>query len=616
MIQQNVKNVIKTTLTASIICTPILSHAHGEDSGHGSEDLGTTTHVGRRALQDNNNTTSSLLTIKANELPDIGTTTLVDSLTYLPGVLTSGGGQEGTIKGIRIRGLRPEDTQVRVDGVRLSRRLSNLDLFVGNLGLAGTSKIELLKGGQSSLYGASANGGVLNISSKKADDGFQNRFRAEAGSFNSLSLSLEHSGTLDKEKRLKYSLFSSFSTTDNDTFGDNSETSGFDNDSVTYSSGLRLDYELNSRADIGLTFRRLSINTETPQSSSIDSQFLLGTVFADIRLAENWQSKLTFSYLAEDTDFRGSFPSKTDYDQFGISWENNLKYNDNGAISFGAEYENNDLTSSGTPNGRKDHYSAVYANHAYTIDQLTIDAGLRYEDYNSFGNHTSWQAGALYHLQQTGTKFRANISSGFNTPDFIDLFGFGSFSSGNPNLDPETTLGWDIGFEQEIGNQILSVSFFETDIDDLIETEFIFENGAFNSNTFNSSGKTKASGIEATIKGKLADKIDYNLNYTWLDRSTAGQPEQTANATIVLKVNEKTNLGISAQYLDQRSFGGEPLEDAFIMSVFGNYQINDNIRIHAKVNNVTDTEYSYGSFFGTNSPARRLGVHAGVTVEW
>lgn len=616
MKQQHVKNVLKTTLTASLVCTTAsFSHAHGEGSGHGVEDLGTTTYVGRRAIQDNNNTTSSLLTIKASKLPDIGTSSLIDSLNYLPGVLTSGGGQQGTIKGIRIRGMRPEDTQVRVDGVRLSRRLSNLDLFVGNTGLAGTSKIELLKGGQSSLYGASANGGVLNISSKRASDDFKNRFRVEAGSFNSLALSLEYAGTLDKEQKLKYSLFSSFSTTDNDTYGDNSETPGFDNDSLSYSSGLRLDYQLNQRADFGLTFRKLDSSNETPQSSTIDSEFILGTLFADVRIAENWQSKLTLSYLTENTEFGGSFPSNTDYDQFGISWENNLKYSDSGSVSFGAEYENNDLTAAGITNGRKDHYSAVYAHHAYQIDQLTIDTGVRYEDYQSFGNHTSWQAGALYHLQQSGTKFRANIASGFNTPDFLDLYGFAPFTSGNANLDPETTLGWDIGVEQEIGNQLLSLSFFETDIEDIIESQF---NGT-SVVTSNSPGKTKASGIEATIRGQLVDKVNYNLNYTWLDRSTAGQPAQTANATIVFDVNEKTKVGISAQYLDQRSYGGDPLDDVFEMSVFGNYQVNENVRIHARINNITDTEYSHVDFtnnFGSNSPARRLGVHAGVTVEW
>jgi len=279
MKQDSVRNALKTTLTASLACSIASpAYAHGEGSDHELEELATTTAVGRRAVQDNSRLTSSLLNIDTRELSNIGKTSLVDNLKHLPGVLTSGGGQAGTIKGIRVRGLRPEDTQVRVDGVRISRRLSNLDLFVGNLGLTGSSKVELLKGGQSALYGASANGGVLNISSKGATGDFNNRIQVEAGSFNSFSVNVEHSGTADKEGKLKYKAFSSFSTTDNDTFGDNSETAGFDNDSVNYSAGIRLDYAHNDRVNLGLTYRTLDITSETPQSSRIESTFILGTV--------------------------------------------------------------------------------------------------------------------------------------------------------------------------------------------------------------------------------------------------------------------------------------------------------------------------------------------------
>ena len=96
MKQQSAKCALTTTLTASLVCvTAPLSLAHGEGSGHGINDLGTTTHVGRRALQDNNGTTSSLLTINASDLPDIGSTSLLDSLRLQPGVLISGGGQQG-----------------------------------------------------------------------------------------------------------------------------------------------------------------------------------------------------------------------------------------------------------------------------------------------------------------------------------------------------------------------------------------------------------------------------------------------------------------------------------------------------------------------------------------
>lgn len=624
MKSNNVKNVLKTTATASLACSltyPTLAHGEGDD--HELDDLGTTTHVGRRAPQSKDKTTSNLLTIIPDELPDIGTNSLTNSLRHHPGVLVSSGGQQGTIQSVRVRGLRSEDTKIRVDGVNISNRLSNSTLFVGNFGLAGLSKAELLKGAQSSLYGASATGGVLNLETSIDNNQlFNNSFRVEAGSFNSLLLSYEHGGTLDKAGKLSYKAFSSFSTTDNDTFSDNSEIPGFDNDSVTYSSGLRLNYEHNERLSFGLTFRQVDIDVETPQFSITESEFLLGSVYADLNVTDNWNSKLTFTYLSENTDFNFT-PVTTDYDQFAFIWENNLQYSDNGSLSFGAEYENNDLTNFNSSGGVKDHYSALYAHHAYEINQLTIDAGVRYEDYQSFGNQTTWQAGLLYDSVETGTKLRGNIATGFTAPNFLQIFGSpgGVFNGGfigapvpaNLGLDPETSFGFDLGIDQKIGNQTLSISYFETDIEDVIESPFLQQ-------SFNAPGKQKANGIEATLIGTIHDKLKYNANYTWLDNSIDGQPQHTANLSFIYSPIRDLDLALSAQYLDNRTFGGNPLDDAFVLNLSASYQITEHIRANARIENLTDTEYSLGNFgsgdFQTDSPARRLGAFGGITIEW
>jgi len=89
---------------------------------------------------------------------------------------------------------------------------------------------------------------------------------------------------------------------------------------------------------------------------------------------------------------------------------------------------------------------------------------------------------------------------------------------------------------------------------------------------------------------------------------------------VTFKPNEKLSFGFGAEFLDQRSFGGNELEDAFIVRAFASYQLTENVRIHGRVENLTDTEYSivdFTSSFGPgDQPARRLGAFAGVTIDW
>ncbi len=600
--------------TSALQCgAQIQAHPDDTDGTHALQELAETTVVARRADQAPDATTSSLYTLDSEDLKAIGVKDLTAALDLSPATLTSGGGQSGTVKAVRFRGLRGEDTQFRIDGIRFSGSQGSLAIFAGNTSLTGISKIELLQGPQSTLYGGGSAGGVVNLTTQRGYADMGSTTSVEAGSFNSLSIGHSDGGTLND---LSYYFASNFSTTDNDTYGDNSEANGFDNDSVRYESVIRLDYNLRSDLSIGFTTRSNDSNTETPQGNIVDSEFTLSTLFVDYQVNDKLKSKLTFNYLLENTEFGGSFPFDVDYDQFGISSENSFQYSGKGQLNFGAEYENQDYTNSASfnPVNRKDHYLAVYANHAYELRNLTFDAGVRYEDYQSFGSHTSWNTGILYHLNDKKTQLRANLGTGFNTPTLIELFSPGG-TAGNPDLDPETSLGWDVGITHAItANHHASVTYFDTEIEDAIT--FTSDYSTYT----NVAGKSNASGITASFDGDITSKINYALNYTWLDRSIAGQPEQQVNAQITFQPTEKAQFGIGVQYLDNRSFGGNPLEDAFIVRVFGSYKITDSIKLHARVENLTDTEYSHVDFtsaFGPDdSPASRLGVFAGVTIDW
>ncbi len=89
-----------------------------------------------------------------------------------------------------------------------------------------------------------------------------------------------------------------------------------------------------------------------------------------------------------------------------------------------------------------------------------MQAGLRHDLNDRFADFTTWSLGASYALPGTGTRLRASIGTAVQNPTLFNQFGFipGTFI-GNPNLRPEQSRGWDIGFDQMLGAGTLSVTY-------------------------------------------------------------------------------------------------------------------------------------------------------------
>ncbi len=98
---------------------------------------------------------------------------------------------------------------------------------------------------------------------------------------------------------------------------------------------------------------------------------------------------------------------------------------------------------------------------------------LRYDDNDRFGGKMTYRVAPAYVIQDTGTKLKASVGTGFKAPTLSQMFqNFPDFDFyGNPNLKPESSLGYDVGFEQALANDAVrfGVTYFRNNIKNLID---------------------------------------------------------------------------------------------------------------------------------------------------
>lgn len=564
---------------------------------------------------------SSVTVLEAVQLEREGILRLDEALKFVPGIVSESiGGQPGSASSLFLRGTVTGQTHIRVDGVRITGPNITTNNFLGGSGLGGLSTIEVLRGPQSALYGGDAIGGVLGLYTKKGSGEPGGRLRLEGGSFDTYGGSLELDGELD---RFSYTLGFGALTTENDL-----PNNDFDQTNYT----LRFDYAASDSLNIGMTlrgfhsdFRRPNYgDPDFPRAADDETDSFLGTIYGELRINDLWSSKLTLGYYDEQYDSQ-SFNSPNSYVTDGRKssayWDNTLDWNEQHTTVAGLVYENTDFSYDSvffglTADERSSDQYGIYLNHTWDVtDDLTLNGGLRWEDYDTYGDEVTWRTAVVYHLEETNTKFRASAGKGFRPPSFIELYGFGGGS--NFDLEAEKSIGWDVGIDQEFcdGLATLSVTYFENHIEDRIDSAW--DPTTFSSTYFNTPGTSLTNGFEVSARRRSADeRLSASISYTYLNKIFSGQPENSIGLRVHGEVTEKFSTGFNIQYLDNRSWEGDELDDYLITNLYARYAVTENLELHARVENLFDQDFEYFSGFGETYPGRGRGFFVGATLDF
>jgi vitamin B12 transporter len=552
---------------------------------------------------DVSRTTSAVTVLDPEEMESLGLLDMKDALNRIPGVVsTSLGGQIGASGTVLIRGTTSSYSQLVVDGVRVSDSTSPMGNFLSGARVNDFSRIEVLRGPQAAIHGGESVGGVLWMETARGSGESNNYLRTEIGSFDSYQVFAYNSG---EENGLSWYVGGGHEHTDNDAPNESYDL---------LRSSMRLEWAQTEDLTLGMTYRgqdsEFQYDFFGTNIDHVDSNLV--TAYANARLAPGWISSVVMGLYKESYDNDSSGGNYgADLERVVLSTDQSFELSDTYTLLFGGFVEHSDYQN--TINTVSDEYR--YGGHLgmkwKPTDTITTDAVVRWEDYVNYSDQVTWRLGGGWEALEK-TKFRAGVGKAFRTPTLLDLYGT-TFGLGNPNLEAEQSLGWDLGVEQELADKHrVSVTYFENSIENQIQTTFAFP---LSPPPINLPGSTLTRGLEFAANGKITKEIDYQVSWTWLGDSLDDQPENTATASVQYRPIEKLLLGLGATYVDTRSYGGAPLDEYLLLRVHASYKLNENVTLHARVENLADQNYVLANF-ATPVNGAGLGFYTGITATF
>lgn len=618
-------------------------------------DLATMVVTATRTPTNINQLGSSITVITATDIERRQFQTLTDALQDVPGLHIVQSGVKGTQTSVFMRGSNSDHTLVLIDGIEMNDPSSPSGAFdFANFLLEDIASIEIVRGSQSVLYGADAIGGVIHIRAKKGDGSLKIRGKVEVGMPSTHHEVLALSGSTGD---FNYSATFGQLKTDGESIATEKrlapasiiEEDGYDNKVFS----TKLGWQPSSAFEANLTARYIETDTdidggfdfggntvEDPDATNDSKQLYLGAEFKGNFFGSIWQPTLTLSRSDIERKNRNERDNpfgtldRTDFDgeKTKMGLQNDLFLFDNQVITVGFEHEDEEMDSEGftdfggfiidqlTDADRKTRSAYVQDQIAFN-DQFFVTLGVRYDDPDDVDSEVTYRAITSYQMTDN-TRLHAAYGTGFKAPSLFQLFGhtpnnFGSEFRGNPNLDPETSKGWEIGFDQSLWQNRVHSSFtyFRTDIDDLITTVFL---PGFDSTSINRDD-VDMYGVESNINIAANKNIDININYTFTrtkdedDKELLRRAKHKASIDVEYRPTEKMTLGASLLHIGSRKdidgFGSRVKMSGYsIINLAANYQINQNTRLFTRIDNFGHKAYEPAYGFQALGMAAYLGI--------
>ncbi|MDN7133998.1 TonB-dependent receptor [Halomonas sp. MC140] len=407
-------------------------------------------------------------------------TSITDLFRGQPGVDVSSNGSFGKNSSVFIRGTGSGQNVLLIDGIRLRSATSGGAAW-SYLDPRMFDRAEIVRGPRGSLYGADAIGGVIQLFTPQGDEeGPQPRISVGGGSFNTQRLSAGVSG---REGGTRYSFAGSHFNTDGQPVRRNGDDKGYDNTSAL----ARVSHTFESGAEMGVLALRARGNNEYDGGENDFVQQVAG-IYGELPLMDNWRSRLTLSESRDESDnVADSGESVFNTQVRTARWENTFTAGVHELIA-GAEYSEDRVSGTTDYDENSRSNAAVFSQALLDFSPFTLQASLRFDDNEAYGNEVTGSLGLGYDLDGHHT-LRTSYGTAFNAPTYNQLY-FPGF--GNPDLASETSESIEVGVRGQYANWFWDAAIYQTDIDNLIAGQGV----QFNVPTSRIRGAELASGVE------------------------------------------------------------------------------------------------------------------------
>ena len=606
-------------------------------------------------------TGASVNVITASDLKTQQTVLLTEFLKEVPSLVVVRNGGLGQPASISLRGAEAGQTVVLIDGVRINDASTTDDSAAAGLGdllVDNIDRVEVLRGPQSTLYGSDAVGGVVNILSKRGGDTpFALGASAEGGSFGTFHASVAANGTTDS---VEYGAGLSFLTTAGSSTADsrfgNTENDGYTNFGGTLNLRVQLSNDIT--ADLRGYYTR--------GHDDFDDGFGGPPLFAVADSAANNTNELKVGYAGLNADFwngmlknriaviateggRSFFDSSSDithlnYEYFSstlrFEYQGIVDFDDASQITFGAETQESTFRNdnfgifaffSPPTIGGNDRLTGYYAQGMTTLfEQLTLTAGVRLDDDEQFGTHTSYKFNAAWQIPVWNTTLRANVGNAFKAPSLFQEFGPNSNPLGA--LKPETATGWEVGADTAFWDDRLhaTLTYFDRSTSDQINFQNCFTPADAPGcptrvavfGYYINVDKTHASGVEAELSAAVTDTLNFKLNYTNMTSvneithlDLPRRPHDLASAVVTWTPFEAATLGFSVTYQGKRfndAGNFTPLTSNTRVNLFGSYDLSDRWQVFGRIDNVFNDRTEEVTGYGVPGIGAFAGIRAAL----
>jgi vitamin B12 transporter len=564
--------------------------------------------------------------------------TLPAALLAAPGLNVVQTGGPGGTTSVFIRGTNANQTKVFIDGIDVSDPSSPNGAFDYAHVLAfDLNRVEVLRGPQSGLYGSDAIGGVINIVTEQGEGPARVSASLEGGSFETFNQTAKVSGSTEQ---LSYFFgFGHFHVAATPVTPQNLIPPGraFNPDSYdnrTYS--LRLGAALGDQFDIGLASRAIETTLYSTSDDFLGPESLrsLNTTrqlftrgFAHMTLFDGrFDQTLGLAYTNAD---RGFFdpndipvtPSLFGGNRIKLDWLGNIRVLDGQVLTFGAEREEDRVTNSGGFSARNGTTAGFTQLQSDIGGRLFSALSLRYDANDQFGGQATYRIAPALLIPETGTKLKASLGTGFKAPSLDQLYNdYPAFNFfGNPNLRPETSIGFDAGIEQDLlpGHIAIGATYFANRLTNLIDFNDTFT-------SYVNIGKARTYGLESFISLVPWEGFTLRADYSYTiakneitQLDLLRRPRDKVSLSATVQATPALLLSATLVYVgpwrdaDRAGTRGNLTTDGYtIVNLAGSYHFGHGVSGFARIDNLFDRRFQ--NPVGFQRPG--LGVFGGVKI--